>query len=166
MMVEMAAVPEPLDAKPSENRARTARQHWMGVLARAEAADIAALLDTCSPIPPWRLLRGPESGLVMVRGRAGGAGTSFNLGEMTVTRCTVRTEEGQVGHAYVAGRDCEKAKLAALVDALLLQPDRTSTLRQHVIAPLEQKQRTRRDTTARKAAATRVQFFTLASMRT
>jgi alpha-D-ribose 1-methylphosphonate 5-triphosphate synthase subunit PhnG len=138
----------------------------MAVLARAEAAEIAALLDTCPPVPPWQLLRGPESGLVMVRGRAGGGGAAFNLGEMTVTRCTVRTDEGQVGHAYVAGRDREKAKLAALVDALLLQPDRTSILRHHVIAPLEQKQRARRETTARKAAATRVQFFTLASMRT
>jgi alpha-D-ribose 1-methylphosphonate 5-triphosphate synthase subunit PhnG len=102
----------------------------------------------------------------MVRGRAGGGGTAFNLGEMTVTRCTVRTEEGQVGHAYIAGRDREKAKLAALVDALLLEPHRTSFVRQHVIAPLEQKQRARVETTARKAAATRVQFFTLATMRT
>jgi alpha-D-ribose 1-methylphosphonate 5-triphosphate synthase subunit PhnG len=102
----------------------------------------------------------------MVRGRAGGGGAPFNLGEMTVTRCTVRTEEGQVGHAYIAGRDAEKAKLAALLDALLQQPDRTSLLRERVVAPLEQKQRARREAIARKAAATRVQFFTLASMRT
>ncbi len=162
----MILTPDSPEAKPSDAGARTARQHWMAVLARAEAAEIAALLDTCPPAPPWQLLRGPESGLVMVRGRAGGGGAAFNLGEMTVTRCTVRTDEGQVGHAYVAGRDREKAKLAALVDALLLQPDRTSILRQHVIAPLEQKQRARLETTARKAAATRVQFFTLASMRT
>ena len=36
---------------------------------------------------------------------AGGGGAAFNLGEMTVTRCTVRTETGFVGHAYVAGRE-------------------------------------------------------------
>jgi alpha-D-ribose 1-methylphosphonate 5-triphosphate synthase subunit PhnG len=138
----------------------------MAILARAEAAEMAAMLDTCPPVPNWHILRGPECGLVMVRGRAGGGGAPFNLGEMTVTRCTVRTEEGQVGHAYIAGRDAEKAKLAALLDALLQQPDRTSLLRERVVAPLEQKQRARREAIARKAAATRVQFFTLASMRT
>jgi alpha-D-ribose 1-methylphosphonate 5-triphosphate synthase subunit PhnG len=138
----------------------------MAVLARAEAEEIAAMLDACPAIPGWQILRGPESGLVMVRGRAGGGGAPFNLGEMTVTRCTIRTQEGQVGHAYVAGRDSEKARLAALLDALLQNPERTAILRRSVIAPLEKKQNARRETAARKAAATRVQFFTLASMRT
>jgi alpha-D-ribose 1-methylphosphonate 5-triphosphate synthase subunit PhnG len=165
-MDQMETIPNPADETPADQSAPTERQHWMAVLARAEATEMAAMLDACHPIPAWRLLRGPESGLVMVRGRAGGGGAPFNLGEMTVTRCTVRTEEGQVGHAYVAGRDTEKAKLAALLDALLQQPDRASVLRDRVIAPLEQKQRARRTKTARKAAATRVQFFTLASMRT
>lgn len=138
----------------------------MAVLARAGAAEIASLLDACPPAPAWQALRGPESGLVMVRGRAGGAGDAFNLGEVTVTRCTVRTEEGQVGHAYVTGRDAEKARLAALVDALLQQPQRATLLQEQVIAPLERAQQARRDAVARKAAATRVNFFTLASMRT
>ncbi len=124
------------------------------------------MLDACPPLPAWQILRGPESGLIMVRGRAGGGGAAFNLGEMTVTRCTVRTDEGQIGHAYVAGRDPEKAKFAALLDALLQQPDRTSLLWERVIAPLERRQSAQRNTAARKAAATRVQFFTLASMRT
>ncbi len=142
------------------------RQRWMAVLARAPAGDIATLLDACAPIPNWRTLRGPESGLVIVRGRAGGGGAPFNLGEMTVTRCTVRTDEGLVGHAYIAGRDAERAKLAALVDALLLNPGRSAVLQDRVITPLERSQRQERETTSRKAAATRVQFFTLASMRT
>ncbi len=138
----------------------------MAVLARAPAADIAALLDKCAPIPQWRTLRGPESGLVMVRGRAGGGGAPFNLGEMTVTRCTIRTDEGLVGHAYIAGRDTERAKLAALADALLQNAERSAIVQERVIAPLERAQRQKRETTSRKAAATRVQFFTLASMRT
>ncbi len=138
----------------------------MSVLARAEAGEIAALLAACGPAPAWRTLRGPESGLVMVRGRAGGGGAAFNMGEMTVTRCTVRTEDGQVGLAYVTGRDGEKAKLAALVDALLQAPERTAVLQKGVIAQLARTQQERQETTARKAAATRVQFFTLASMRT
>ncbi len=81
----MTTAPNPHDAEPS---AYTERQHWMAVLARAEAAEIAALLYACAPVPVWQTLRGPESGLVMVRGRAGGGGQAFNMGEMTVTRCT------------------------------------------------------------------------------
>jgi alpha-D-ribose 1-methylphosphonate 5-triphosphate synthase subunit PhnG len=150
----------------SEDTPQTERQRWMGVLARAEAGEIAALLAACGPAPAWRTLRGPESGLVMVRGRAGGGGAAFNMGEMTVTRCTVRTEDGLVGHAYVAGRDGETAELAALVDALLQAPERTAALQAGVIAPLARTQQARADATARKAAATRVNFFTLASMRT
>ena len=64
----------------------------------------------------------------MVRGRAGGGGAPFNLGEMTATRCTVRTDGGFVGHAYVAGRDERLAELAALVDALLQDPDAQAAL--------------------------------------
>jgi alpha-D-ribose 1-methylphosphonate 5-triphosphate synthase subunit PhnG len=165
-MDQMTSAPPPPDDVPSEQAPLAERQRWMGVLARAEAAQIAALLEACRAVPAWRTLRGPESGLVMVRGRAGGGGGAFNLGEMTVTRCTIRTDEGQVGHAYVGGRDGEKAKLAALVDAMLQQPDRAPHLQEHVIAPLERLQREARETTSRKAAATQVQFFTLASMRT
>jgi alpha-D-ribose 1-methylphosphonate 5-triphosphate synthase subunit PhnG len=138
----------------------------MAVLARAQAADIAELLGTCPPLPEWQILRGPESGLVMVRGRAGGSGSPFNFGEMTVTRCTVRTDGGFMGHAYVAGRDGERAKFAALADAMLQNAERSTVVQERVIAPLERLQCQSRETTARKAAATRVQFFTLASMRT
>jgi alpha-D-ribose 1-methylphosphonate 5-triphosphate synthase subunit PhnG len=165
-MSQMTSAPSPSEDVPSEQAPLAERQRWMSVLARAEAAQIAALLEACTAVPAWRTLRGPESGLVMVRGRTGGGGGAFNLGEMTVTRCTIRTDEGQLGHAYVAGRDGEKAKLAALVDAMLQQPDRAPHLQERVIAPLERLQRESRETTSRKAAATRVQFFTLASMRT
>ena len=65
-----------------------ARRRWMAVLARAEAAELAALLDRHAVVPLYTRLRGPEAGLVMVRGRTGGGGAPFNLGEMTVTRCT------------------------------------------------------------------------------
>ena len=95
------------------------RRRWMSVLARAPAERIDALLAGCGALPNHTILRGPEGGLVMVRGRAGGGGAAFNLGEMTVTRCTVRTSTGLIGHAYVAGRDSRQAERAALVDALM-----------------------------------------------
>ena len=75
----------------------------MGILARANETALAQLVESLGDLPEHDLLRGPESGLVMVRGRAGGSGNAFNLGEMTVTRCTVRTGDGTLGHAYVSG---------------------------------------------------------------
>src|SRR5580692_1791065 len=113
-----------------------ARRHWMSVLARAAAAELEICLAEHGGAPAYQRLRGPESGLVMVRGRAGGGGAPFNLGEMTVTRCTIRTAAGQVGHAYVAGRDARQAELAAVLDALLQDPARGAALRDGAIARL------------------------------
>jgi alpha-D-ribose 1-methylphosphonate 5-triphosphate synthase subunit PhnG len=101
----------------------------------------------------------------MVRGRTGGGGGPFNLGEMTVTRCSVRTESGPVGHAYIAGRDERRAELAALADALLQDPDRAPAVQAAVVQPLAEAQQARRDATAAKAAATKVQFFAMQTMR-
>jgi alpha-D-ribose 1-methylphosphonate 5-triphosphate synthase subunit PhnG len=137
----------------------------MGVLARASAEEIERRLATLPPPPRHARLRGPETGLVMVRGRAGGDGAPFNLGEMTVTRCAVRLPDGRVGHAYVAGRDARQAELAALVDALLLDEGARPAVEAAVIAPLAAAQQSRLEQQARRAAATRVQFFTMTQMR-
>ena len=126
----------------------------------------AGLPSSSLNVSAYRRLRGPESGLLMVRGRAGGGGAKFNLGEMTVTRCTVRTEAGQVGHAYVAGRDARQAELAAVFDALLQDPARRDALRAGVIAELAAVQAAARADVAQKAAATKVQFFAMRNMRT
>lgn len=138
------------------------RQRWMAVLARATAAELAAAADR---LPPFTRLRGPEVGLVMMRGRAGGTGAPFNLGEASVARCTVRSDGGWVGHAYSLGRDLRQAELAAAFDAALQDPARSPDLLDDVIAPLAAAQAARRATLSRKAAATQVQFFTLATMR-
>ena len=88
--------------------------------------------------PAFHKVRGPETGLVMVRGRAGGGGNPFNLGEATVTRATVRLETGEVGHAYCLGRDGDKAVIAACFDALLQRdPD---GIEAKVLAPLRAEQ--------------------------
>jgi alpha-D-ribose 1-methylphosphonate 5-triphosphate synthase subunit PhnG len=134
----------------------------MAVLARADADELGERLGA---LPPYRVLRGPEAGLVMVRGRAGGGGAPFNLGEMTTTRCTVRTEGGFVGHAYVAGRSERQAELAALADALLQDPLRQTAMLEDVIEKLATAQQAQRDAVAAKAAATRVQFFAMRNMR-
>jgi alpha-D-ribose 1-methylphosphonate 5-triphosphate synthase subunit PhnG len=137
----------------------------MAVLARAAADDLDALIQQANP-PAYSVLRGPDSGLVMVRGRAGGGGGAFNLGEMTVTRCSVRTEDGLVGHAYIAGRDARRAELAALVDAMMQDAGRAADLDVRIITPLEARQAVRRAERAAKADATSVQFFAMQTMRT
>lgn len=97
----------------------------------------------------------------MVRGRMGGTGSAFNLGEMTITRCSVQLQDGCVGHAYVQGRDREKAQVAALVDALMQSAD-AQAVRAKVLKPLEQARTEARQKRASKAAATKVDFFTMA----
>jgi len=141
------------------------RRRWIGILARAGAFGIEARLAAAAPLPPYALLRGPETGLVMVRGRAGGDGVPFNLGEMTVTRCAVRLEDGTVGHAYLAGRDRRGAELAAALDAALQDPARRSALLAEVVEPLAAEQAEARAVTARKAAATRVRFLAMETTR-
>jgi alpha-D-ribose 1-methylphosphonate 5-triphosphate synthase subunit PhnG len=143
---------------------KTDRQHWMATLARAERAAIEGCLVDAPALPDHTVLRGPEVGLVMLRGRAGGGGAAFNLGEMTVTRCTVRAG-GRIGHATIAGRDTAKAELAARLDAALQEPAGAAALLRAVIAPLDALEVRRRDALAARAAATRVEFFTLATMR-
>lgn len=141
------------------------RQGWMAVLARATLQEIGARLADAPGLPPHDRLRGPETGLAMMRGRVGGTAAPFNLGEMTVTRCTVRTRDGYIGHAYVAGRDGAQAELAARLDAALQDPALRPALIDGVIAPLASLQASRRAQEARRAAATHVQFSTLAIMR-
>lgn len=133
------------------------RRDWMSVLAKAPPARLAALMPD---LPAHDDLRAPEIGAVMVQGRTGGTGAPFNLGEMTVTRCSVRLADGTVGHACVQGRDKGHARRAALADAMMQTPGRAA-LDASVLAPLRAEEAARRAARAAKAAGTRVEFFTM-----
>ena len=134
------------------------RQRWMGLLARAAPERLAELMP--GPLPGHAVLRAPEVGAVMVRGRVSATGAPFNLGEMTVTRCSVRLETGAVGHAHVQGRDRGHARSAAVIDALM-QGEGAADLRRDVLDPLAHEEAARRHARAARAAATKVEFFTL-----
>ena len=129
----------------------------MGLLAHANPDRLAKLFPD---LPPHDMLRPPEIGAVMVQGRTGATGQPFNLGEMTVTRCALQLPSGAVGHAHVQGRDKLHATRAAIVDAPM-QTDQARHLPAAVLAPLQAEEAARRSTRAAKAAATRVEFFTL-----
>ena len=136
------------------------RKTWMSLLAKAPAQQLDRLWAALGTTPKFSWLRAPEAGGVMVRGRAGATGAPFNLGEMTVTRCSLKLESGEVGHAYVQGRDKQHATRAALVDALM-QTDQAGSVRRGVLDPLRETLEKVRSTRAAKAAATKVDFFTL-----
>ena len=138
----------------------SARRRWMGILARSRPDEIDHCWARLAPPPAYDLLRRPEIGLVMVRGRVGGDGAAFNLGEMSVTRCSVRLADGTVGHAWIAGRATGQAERAAVLDALLQVPATHAGLAAD-LDRLESLQAARRDAAARQAAATRVDFFTM-----
>ena len=144
-----------------EPAARTPRQRWMGLLARADDQQLAGRWKESGLDPEYRLLRAPESGMVMVRGRMGGAGRPFNVGEMTVTRAAVVLTDGTTGHAYVAGRRPEHARISAVLDALL-QADGNDTEKPAAIIDeleaVDAKRLTRRQAAAER---TRVDFFTM-----
>ncbi|MBO9444199.1 phosphonate C-P lyase system protein PhnG [Ruegeria sp. R14_0] len=137
-----------------------ARQGWMGLMARAPEGALMALWEEYKAHPRFEWLRRPEVGGVMVRGRAGGTGAPFNVGEMTVTRCSLVLEDGTVGHAYVQGRSRSKAEAAALIDALM-QTAAADEVRDQVITPLKDQMQAVKSDRAAKAAATKVEFFTM-----
>lgn len=147
-------------SQPRFDPQQTRRRDAMSVLAHTPTQRIAGCLETID-IPAHEAIRRPENGLVMVRGRIGGDGAPFNLGEASVSRAAVRLASGEVGFGYVLGRDGEKAKLIALCDALIQSTDLTTEIEQKVIAPLRHEMETARAHRAAETAATRVDFYTL-----
>lgn len=135
----------------------TARQHWMALLATSAPSRLSALLPE---LPRHVMLRPPETGTVMVQGRMGGTGGAFHLGEMTVTRCSLRLECGAIGHGYVQGRDKAHAQRAAIIDAWMQTP-MAEQIQSGILDVLDGEATTRREAQARKSAATKVDFFTM-----
>jgi alpha-D-ribose 1-methylphosphonate 5-triphosphate synthase subunit PhnG len=135
------------------------RQEALGVLAHATASDLNAAWETWQNKPQVQMIRGPEIGLVMLRGRTGGGGAPFNLGEATVSRASVRIETGEIGHGYCLGRDLEKAKLIAIIDALYQrEPDNIEFA---ILRPLRDIAWAADNKQREETAATKVEFFTM-----
>lgn len=137
-----------------------ARRNWLAVLARASRAELEKALALLGDLPPVEPVRPAESGMVMLRGRVGGTGDAFNLGEASVTRCALRVATGALGVGYALGRDRRKAELIAVFDALLQDDARRAAISREVVEPLAGQQRESRDAASRAAAASKVEFFT------
>jgi alpha-D-ribose 1-methylphosphonate 5-triphosphate synthase subunit PhnG len=136
-----------------------ARREWLGLLSRAPIDLLEAWGSRRRESYVW--LKRPESGLAMVRARIGATGDRFNVGEMTLTRCTLRLADGHHGVAYVQGRSARRAELAALADALLQVPSEHEALERELLQPLRARIAASRAARAQESHLTKVEFLTV-----
>ncbi|WJR68525.1 phosphonate C-P lyase system protein PhnG [Neorhizobium sp. CSC1952] len=137
------------------------RRRAAGLLARATTGELQAAWGMLPAKPDVKPVRGPETGLVMVRGRIGGGGAPFNLGEATVTRATVLLASGTAGHAHALGTDKEKVRLAAVFDALWQESETRDFVETALLGVIEARIAAEDRQKAEETAATRVDFFTM-----
>ncbi len=135
------------------------RQEALGVLANAAMSDLSAAWASWENRPEVQTIRGPETGLIMLRGRTGGGGAPFNLGEATVSRASVRIDSGEIGHGYCLGRDLEKAQLIAIIDALYQREPENIDFA--ILRPLRDIAWVADKQQREETAATKVEFFTM-----
>tara|TARA_B100001939_G_scaffold291997_1_gene263980 strand:+ start:352 stop:786 length:435 start_codon:yes stop_codon:yes gene_type:complete len=136
------------------------RANWLGLMAKSPAKVMDECWQKADLSPEFEVIRSPEIGSVMVRGRMGGTGDTFNLGEMTVTRASVKLSCGTVGHGYIMGRSKKTATRVALCDALMQTGDKQK-VKDNIIQPLLSLKKENDQRISAKAAATKVDFFTL-----
>ena len=141
--------------------AQARRRSWMATLAKATEAELEEAWTEVRVDPDYTWLRRPEFGSIMIRGREGGTGNPFNLGEATMTRCALRLADGTAGYAYLLGRSTRQAELAALCDALLQTDEHGPAVERNVIAPLANAQAQRNEEDSRRANATKVDFLAM-----
>ena len=149
-----------MEAADVDQSARDARKHLMDVLARATLSELEDAYTTLSAQPTVSPVRGPETGLIMLRGRIGAGGAPFNLGEATVSRATIRLSTGEIGHGQCLGGDRNKARMIAIFDALA-QRSEHAPLVGGLVAFVSERLTIEDRQLAEETAATRVDFFTM-----
>ena len=136
------------------------RKEWLSLLAQSSSEDIISLWNKAKIECDFEVIRAAEIGAVMVQGIQGGTGDPFHLGEMSVTRCSIKIADGYIGHGYHQGRSKETAETIAKLDALL-QTVKFDTIVKTILKPLEKLLHDKKYSLASKAEATKVNFFTL-----
>ncbi|MFL2818828.1 MAG: phosphonate C-P lyase system protein PhnG [Candidatus Puniceispirillales bacterium] len=136
------------------------RKSWMSLLATSNQSDLLNLWEQKKIKVNYVWLRTPEIGSIMAQGRMGVTGDKFNIGEVTITRCSLKLNCGTIGHSYVQGRSKKKAEISALCDALM-QTKMSKEINKNIIIPLGKIKKDNKDKILSKAEATKVDFFTL-----
>lgn len=140
--------------------AEAARKRRIERLAAATVEEMNRVLDVLGGAAEAVNLRGPETGLVMIRGRMGGTGSLFNLGEATVTRATIRLVSGAVGHGQRLGGDKAATRLSAILDAMGEMPAHRADVEAFCFE-ITKRIEAEDGQLAAETAATRVDFFTM-----
>ena len=105
---------------------------FLSSLATADENYLISLWDNLNMKIEYNWLREPEIGSIMVQGKAGATGDNFNVGEVTITRCSLNLDKKIQGHGYVQGRNKYKSKIAALCDALM-QTEKKEIIKRNII---------------------------------
>jgi alpha-D-ribose 1-methylphosphonate 5-triphosphate synthase subunit PhnG len=155
-------VDNPMPSATDLNGQPTRRQRWLSILAKAPSERLEALWNGLGATPAYSVLRRPEVGLVMVKGRISGSGGAFCAGEMTATRAAIRLPTGEIGFGYAGGRSPRQVEIIAIIDALGQCAEWQARLEVAIIGPLAAEADARRRLVASRAAATKVEFFTVA----
>lgn len=137
------------------------RQAWMATLAMVNTEALLLCSKTIVRKESFEDIRSAEVGLAQVRGRMGGTGNAFNLGDMTISRCVLRSSEGIYGYSYVSGRSKIHAQRAAELDAMLQSANHHDEVMTVVIQTLLDEQKKQDQKRREKTESTRVNFFTL-----
>ena len=156
----MASVMTAPSPKPRDRR--RAGPRWRCSPRRPYRADARAS-PALDGVPDHTELRAAETGLVMVRGRIGGDGAPFNLGEATVTRAAVRLAVGR-DRLLLRARPRPRRRRGSrrCCDALWQSDRHRDAVERRVLAPIARAARgASAPNGASRTAATRVDFFTL-----
>ncbi len=148
-------------SEPADPDLIEARRRAMGLFARATEAELREPLQQHWPDHGARDLKPVEAGLVMLRGRTGGDGAAFNLGEASVTRAVVELPTGERGFGHVLGRHPARARLAAVADALWQSEAARTLVQAAILSPIATRLSAEKGRHQTETAATRVDFFTM-----
>ncbi|RVK89399.1 phosphonate C-P lyase system protein PhnG [Sinorhizobium meliloti] len=133
------------------------RDTWLSVLATASPTLLSNCWEALPVKPDFTWIREPQFETVMLRARADGEGGCFNLGEMTVTRCSVQLEDRTVGIGCIGGRDKRHAAIAAVVDAMMLDGSWLESAR-NIVLSAQEADRISQSEVATKVRETEVSF--------
>ena len=141
-----------MNERGRERDENTRRRKAMATLAAAPGELLSEVWRDIGIEVEAKPLRGPETGLVTLRGR---------FGEATVTRATVKLTTGEIGHSYALGSDKEKASISATIDALWQRAESRAEIETRILAPLRSRLAEADAKRSAETAATKVDFFTM-----
>lgn len=137
------------------------RKEAISLLARGTAEELSKAVRQFALAHDVTDVKRPEVSLVMVRGRIGGDGAAFNVGEATVVRAVVQCGR-MTGFAARLGRDVRAARDAAILDAIWQMDTMRAEVEASVLAPIRCRLTEARTAASKAVATSKVEFFTMA----